>query len=102
MVTIDSFFKPKKRACDEVANDETALKGEEVKAKKLIKVDKDSDSNNNEETALLWEEEEKYMHESWRKMLQNEFRKPYFKQLKAFLKKERESKTSIFPPGKEY
>lgn len=36
---------------------------------------------------------------SWKKQLQNEFDKPYFKQLTAFVKKEYQSKT-IYPPGK--
>lgn len=40
------------------------------------------------------------IHESWKKLLQEEFNKPYFEELTAFVKKEYGSKT-VFPPPKD-
>ncbi|MEO0470360.1 MAG: uracil-DNA glycosylase [Bacteroidota bacterium] len=39
--------------------------------------------------------------EGWKKALWNEFDKPYFHQLKAFLLQEKQSGMTIFPPGAE-
>lgn len=41
------------------------------------------------------------IHESWKKVLQNEFSKAYFEQLKLVLKKEKSEKKVIYPQGKE-
>ena len=38
--------------------------------------------------------------ESWKAALAEEFQKPYFAELKAFLKAEKKSGQTIFPPGK--
>ena len=40
------------------------------------------------------------IHESWKKLLQEQFNKPYFEELTAFVKKEYGSKT-VFPPPKD-
>lgn len=40
------------------------------------------------------------IHESWKKLLQEEFNKPYFEELTVFVKKEYGSKT-VFPPPKD-
>ncbi len=37
---------------------------------------------------------------SWKEALYQEFAKPYFQRLKAFLKEEKQSGASVFPPGK--
>jgi len=36
---------------------------------------------------------------SWKKVLQEEFSKPYFKEIKSLLIKEREQKVAVYPPG---
>ncbi|MEL6673830.1 MAG: uracil-DNA glycosylase [Bacteroidota bacterium] len=38
--------------------------------------------------------------EGWKKALYEEFAQPYFQQLKAFLIQERESRQTVYPPGK--
>ncbi|MBC8047813.1 MAG: uracil-DNA glycosylase [Fimbriimonadaceae bacterium] len=38
--------------------------------------------------------------ESWKKILKDEFSKPYFQTIKYFLKQEKEKGTIIYPPGK--
>ncbi len=40
------------------------------------------------------------IHESWKKVLAGEFRKPYFTALKSFLVAEKKSGQVVFPPGK--
>jgi uracil-DNA glycosylase len=37
--------------------------------------------------------------ESWKKALQDEFQKPYFSEIKAFLIKEKEASKTVYPPG---
>jgi uracil-DNA glycosylase len=37
--------------------------------------------------------------ESWKEVLKEEFEKPYFQELKAFLVDEKRRNESIFPPG---
>lgn len=37
--------------------------------------------------------------ESWKKVLEDEFKKPYFKQITEHIKTEREQKKTIYPPG---
>lgn len=38
---------------------------------------------------------------SWKKVLSDEFQKPYFQELKTFLVREREAKKMIYPPPKD-
>ncbi|MEO8146367.1 MAG: uracil-DNA glycosylase [Bacteroidia bacterium] len=40
------------------------------------------------------------LHESWKQALHEEFEKDYFKQLREFLKKEKQTRQVIYPPGK--
>ncbi len=42
------------------------------------------------------------LEESWKRHLENEFQKPYMKQLKSFLKKELSEGKSVYPKGSEY
>lgn len=39
------------------------------------------------------------LHESWKQVLADEFQQPYFRELKAFLLKEREAGHKFYPPG---
>jgi len=39
------------------------------------------------------------IHESWKQVLIEEFEKPYFQEIKHFLKKEKQDGQKIFPPG---
>lgn len=40
------------------------------------------------------------LEETWLKILENEFEKPYFSQLRGFLKEEKNKGKTIYPPGK--
>lgn len=40
------------------------------------------------------------MEESWKQVLMDEFRKPYFQQLRQFLVQEKQSGQVVYPPGK--
>ncbi|HEX2900781.1 MAG TPA: uracil-DNA glycosylase [Bacteroidia bacterium] len=40
------------------------------------------------------------MEESWKRVLSEEFQKPYFHALKAFLQREKQAGKTVYPPGK--
>jgi hypothetical protein len=108
MKTIDSFFKKTKVAS--IASS-TITSSEEPTAKKQ-KIEDEIKSPDTVSSVVVTPEAPKplpaaeewiqlsYLADDWRSRLHNEFNKPYFKRLQAFVDAERSSKT-IYPPVEE-
>eukprot|EP01084_Bolivina_argentea_P203124 346972_1 len=120
---ITDFFKPKetnnkKRKHDEVTNEDTKKIIENEPSKKRMKLNTNNNVINTEkkeesededlaqdpveevvkEKEITYANCDELLDKSWKKMLNAEFTKPYFKQLRKNLEAEQNKKVEIFPP----
>ncbi|KAL6950046.1 hypothetical protein ACO0QE_000716 [Hanseniaspora vineae] len=108
--TIDSFFKTKKKSKTDEQKEEDSVVQAAVNIPVVVPVVKDTIKSEqsiapqnqlsvtvDEETLSLLDNELKTMEPSWFHILNDEFTKPYFLELKKYLRSEQLKKKQIFP-----
>ncbi|KAG0214313.1 uracil DNA glycosylase [Mortierella sp. GBA30] len=91
-----AWAKPKAAASDSAASATTIANGEVATV--VVKAKPDILKSLPEEKRQLLQLEQDTMDATWLRALQMEFSKPYFIELKKFLKQEDDNKQKVFPP----
>ncbi|KAG0254887.1 uracil DNA glycosylase [Mortierella polycephala] len=94
-----AWMKPKAAATTDATTDATATTGQASTA--VVKTKPDILKNLPDEKKELLQLEQDTMDATWLRALQAEFTKPYFIELKKFLKQEADNKQQIFPPRED-